>query len=200
MVPQSVPISAKKQERRNQDRSRNPRQRARQNSTRPDAPFRERGPSTASDVQEPFGSGWRFSGKQILNTRRLFDWPSRPACRLRMSVNLRIMILRLPQPSAASPNNSRRWRPVCHRRLFESAGATECRLADVVCRVSGGYTTLARPDLPRQRCRFVRQSSVRLVERLVRTGAVVRTICGGKATPPAAVLCGSDAAPRRDDN
>jgi len=131
---------------------------------------------------------------------KLFDWPSRPACRLRMSVNLRTMILRLPQPSAASPNNSRRWRPVCHRRLFESAGATECRLSDVVCRVYGGYTTLARPDLPRQRCRFIRQRSMRLVERFVRTGAVVRTICCGKSTSPAVILLGSDAAPLRDDN
>ena len=54
----------------NHDRSENPRQGARQNSTWP-APQTGRGSSAASLVQEPEGPGWRFSRKQLLTLARL---------------------------------------------------------------------------------------------------------------------------------
>ena len=56
----------RKKERRNQDRLPDPRKRAHQNSTRPDAPSRGRGQVTASEVQEPEGSGLRFPAEQKL--------------------------------------------------------------------------------------------------------------------------------------
>lgn len=39
-----------------------------------DAPFRERGPSTASLVQEPRGSGWSVLRKQKLDARASFSF------------------------------------------------------------------------------------------------------------------------------
>src|ERR1019366_4639764 len=47
-----------------------------------DAPFRERGPSTVSVAQEPFGSGWSFLRKQNLTLARRSEcfrgWHSAP--------------------------------------------------------------------------------------------------------------------------
>src|SRR5262249_4049099 len=43
-----------------------------------DAPFRERGPSTASLLQGPCGPGWSFSGKQFLTLARLLGLSPQP--------------------------------------------------------------------------------------------------------------------------
>ena len=58
-----------KKERRNQGCLRRPDQGALHNSTRPDAPFRERGPSTACIVQEPEGPGWSFVEAETRSSR-----------------------------------------------------------------------------------------------------------------------------------
>jgi len=57
----------------NQDRSRHPRQGARQNSTQPTPPFRERSvQALLLSLQEPEGSSWRFVWKQILDAHSSF--------------------------------------------------------------------------------------------------------------------------------
>jgi len=58
-----------KKDRRNQGHSPNLREEAHRNSTRPDAPLGERGPSTAFDIQESEDSGSRLTAKQLPDAR-----------------------------------------------------------------------------------------------------------------------------------
>ncbi len=59
-----------KKERRNQGRSRDP-AKGQSNSTRPDAPLRERGSKLLHRLKEPCGSIWRFLGKQKRDATRV---------------------------------------------------------------------------------------------------------------------------------